>query len=81
MTCDHKFIDTNYCAKCGWLFNRPATATPPPSYPDDVVAVMRDTITALREQVAELRRGNEQLRSQAEALRATLDASPLPEGM
>jgi hypothetical protein len=39
-----------------------------PSYPDDVVAVMRDTITALREQVAELRRSNDALRAHAKAL-------------
>jgi len=40
-----------------------------PSYPDDVVAVMRDTITAQREKIAHLEACNDQLRiDEAEAL-------------
>lgn len=53
MTCDHKFIDTNYCAKCGASVDTIRTRS---SYPDDVVAVMRDTISEQRALIDELRR-------------------------
>ncbi len=90
MSCDHKFVDSNACLKCGVpaealraraniavgaLRARPAEAA---TYTDDVVAVMRDTITALREQVVELRKANDELKAQAEGLRGMLAAAGLP---
>lgn len=85
MSCSH--LPGVTCAEC-----RPQDG---PSYPDDVVAVMRDTITALREQVValcqqvvHLEACNEQLRiGESEALaelrrvRAQRDGSVLPEGI
>lgn len=79
MSCDHKFIGSNRCAKCGATFDLLGEGQP--TYTDDVIAVMRDTISALREQLAELRQANEELRSAAARLKAVLEGSPLPEGM
>lgn len=105
--CDHKFVDSTVCLKCGVTFAelkaadaaerasyelRSAiedasylTKDDAPSYPDDVVAVMRDTITAQRELIFQERRLHDEIVARLEVenenLRARLLGSPLPEGM
>src|SRR5687767_11121548 len=59
MTCHH--IPSITCPEC-----RPPQDGP--SYPDDVVAVMRDTITAQREEIARHAKANEELRLASEGL-------------
>lgn len=66
--CDHKFIDSNRCLKCGFSVETLGAITDahrrlsfsedlePKGYTDDVVAVMRDTITAQREEIERQRR-------------------------
>lgn len=66
MTCDHKWIDTNYCAKCGISIE---TFRSRSSYPDDVVAVMRDTITEQRALIT-------RLQVELAALRLHLEVKP-----
>ena len=73
MTCDHKFIDTNYCAKCGASVDTIRTRS---SYPDDVVAVMRDTIAAQRGAIAAQRELIGELEASLEAARAEACREP-----
>jgi len=53
MSCDHRYF-TPGCPNCESEL-RDAREDAAPSYPDDVVAVMRDTITAQRQAIAALR--------------------------
>lgn len=91
-------MNTPKCPGCGngmarigddpWFCLLSCPEADAPSYPDDVVAVMRDTITAQRETIAAKdaligtqRAHIADLQGRLERLKALRDDSPLPEGM